>query len=380
MKTLFIRGSFLNRYEGQNIEALSKTIDITGIAGKTAFHNEFTFPVVKFWSPYDVINILPQLSGRLVKALCNRMLGDSHFLFGFEQWVKKTGPYDIAHVADTHYGYCLQAVRLKKMGLIKKIVATCWETIPFNNETVARKRALKYEVRRGVDFFVCPTQKAKQALVDEGVSPQKISVIRVGVDLQRFKSKKRRPDQQGITILFVGRLVEEKGIRDVLYAFKRINDHYAVGSDHKKVIFRIVGAGSMEPYVDSFVNDHGLNTCSLEHKKYEDMPDVYRGADILLVPSRGTNTWEEQYGMVIVEAMASGLPIVAFDSGAIAEVVGSAGIVVPEGDREAMLRGLVNLIDDEIMRYKYSLMARKRAEDEFDADQSARQIEAIYSG
>lgn len=338
MKILVVRGAFLNRYEGQNFEPLAKRHEIVGIGSKTAIHKNFAFPVKTFFSPYDLTR------SKFGKAIFNRVLGDSHYLIGLENYVRKTGPWDVAHIAETYYGYDLQIALLKIEGVIKKIVSTCWETIPHNNESLEKKRKIKEVVKRHIDLYICPTERAKTALVKEGVREEKIKVVRIGVNLKKFRVKNlelRVKEKDHITILFVGRGVPEKGLDDLKEA--------------GLVNLRIV-----------------------ESTQYEEMPEIYRQADILVVPSKTTETWEEQYGIVLVEGMASGLPIVAYKSGAISEVMGEAGILVDEGDIVGLKRAIEQLISDQNLRKKLGKMGRARAEKYFNAEIILREIEKNY--
>ncbi len=75
----------------------------------------------------------------------------------------------------------------------------------------------------------------------------------------------------------------------------------------------------------------------------EQLPELYRSFDVVIVPSLSTPGWTEQFCRVAVEAMASGVPVIASDSGALPEVVGDAGLLVPPGD-PAALRGALNVL------------------------------------
>ena len=108
------------------------------------------------------------------------------------------------------------------------------------------------------------------------------------------------------------------------------------------------------------------------------MSQVYQKADIFVLPAKRTKTWEEQYGMVLVEAMASGLPIIAYNTGAIAEIVGDAGILVREGDSEKLVTTINRLIEVGGLRVKLGKMGRRRAEVMFDAGKTAKKITEIY--
>jgi glycosyltransferase involved in cell wall biosynthesis len=141
-------------------------------------------------------------------------------------------------------------------------------------------------------------------LIKEGVPEEKIAVVKLGVDLKKFRPPDQKPKSATAQILFVGRAVDEKGINDLKKAIKGL-----------KANLKIVKFGTLD---------------------YSAMPKIYQKADLLIFPSKKTKTWEEQYGMVLVEAMASALPIVAYDSGAIKEVVGEAGILVPENNLQQL--------------------------------------------
>ncbi|MBI3619707.1 glycosyltransferase family 4 protein, partial [Candidatus Roizmanbacteria bacterium] len=110
---------------------------------------------------------------------------------------------------------------------------------------------------------------------------------------------------------------------------------------------------------------------------YEDMASVYRENDLLLFPSKQTSTWEEQYGMVLLEAMASGLPIFGYDSGAVGAVVGRAGAL----SRASRPDGLVKLIKAAVRGNglkKLASFSRRRAEQLYDSRKTAKTIGTIY--
>ena len=82
--------------------------------------------------------------------------------------------------------------------------------------------------------------------------------------------------------------------------------------------------------------------------------------------------------MVLIEAMACGLPIVAYDTGAIKEVVGNAGIYIHEGDINGLAFAIRKLIEDKIFARKLSTMGRERVEKEYDCRKTAKKIEELY--
>ncbi len=384
MKVCFVRGKYLNNFEGQNYLFNSpNTIQLTAVSSLFPLHRHFPFPVRRLLSPIDF-----SFFGREIKYFGNRLLGDSQILFGLEKFADK---FDIFHTADPHYYYSYQLAKFRKRNLVKKLIVTSWETIPFNNETVERKRFIKYFTLKQADHFICYTVKAKNSLVREGVKDTDISVIKLGVNLDRFRFKidknarSRKFVKDGkITILFVGRLTEEKGILDLYEMFKTVKRETESESVKRLNMRRflhlkIVGEGKIKKALIKLARNDGLQEfVSIEHKSYEQMPEIYQDADIFVLASKTTKTWEEQYGMVLVEAMASGLPIVAYDTGAISEVIGTAGILVKEGDKNDLTISIKHLIENKKLRSKLGKMGRKRAEKEFDAKKTAKKIASIY--
>lgn len=341
MKIAFVRGGYLNNFEGQNYTKLGKAIKITAISSLSSIHKNFKFPVIKLLSLYDL---------GLATWIANRTLGDSQVLFGLGKTVKD---FDLIHTADPHYYYSYQLAKLRKQKKIKHLISTSWETIPFNNESTAAKKRIKRYTLKYVDRFLCYSERAKNCLLKEGVSSKKISVIRLGIDLNKFKLKSEKlkvKKKQGnkVRVLFVGRDVAEKGLNDLRAAIKK------------------------------FDKSENVELLVAENIPYEKMSEVYKLADIFVMPSKTTKTWEEQYGMVLIEAMASGLPIVAYNSGAIPELLGKAGIIVPEGNILQLFKHLKQLVEQPTKRMKLGQLARTRAEELFDSKKFSLEVGKLY--
>jgi glycosyltransferase involved in cell wall biosynthesis len=127
------------------------------------------------------------------------------------------------------------------------------------------------------------------------------------------------------TVGFLGRLVPEKGLPWLAEAAR------AAG------VPRVVAAGTGDLRPD------GVDVVGAVDQA--EVPAFLSSLDVLVVPSRTTPTWAEQFGRVVVEAMWAGTPVVASDSGALPEVVGNGGAIVPEGDVAALARALRDLAD-----------------------------------
>jgi len=365
MKISLIRGKYLNKYEMQNYEPLVGKFDITAFSSLEPIHNDFRFPVKKFFSPVG----LPSFPFKL--AILNRIcLGDAMYLVGLEKALKD---FDMAHTRETYFHFTQQALNAKKKGDVKKVLVTCSETIPFNHEGVWGRKAFKNRTIREADHFHALTNKAKQCLIKEGADARKISVIGYGIDLKKFKPAKKKKKDKKVKLLFVGRLVKEKGIYDLLRVFVRL-----IKEKHK-ISLTIIGNGQEKESILNLANQ-GLLKKLINFKKvpYEMMPQAYQQADIFVLPSKKTEHWEEYYGMALIEAMASGLAIVTTDCGAIPEVSGKKALISPQADEQELYNNLKSLIINNTLRKKYQREALKWARSHFDAEKQAEKIGRLY--
>jgi len=110
---------------------------------------------------------------------------------------------------------------------------------------------------------------------------------------------------------------------------------------------------------------------------YSEMPALYRSADVFVFPS----TWEEPFGISIVEAMASGIPVVATKVGGIPEIVreGETGRLVPPGDPQSMAEAIGQLLDSEPDRQRLGAAGRSAAESRFSIDAHVDRLLGLYN-
>jgi len=361
-KIALVRGKFLNKCEMQSFEYLTKKYKITAFGSLREFHNDLKFPVIKLPSPMDI----PDFPYKM--PLLNRIFIDAHHLFGLE---KKLKGYDIAHSAETYYHYTQQCLIAKKKGYVKKVVVTILENIPYANEGIWGRKGFKKRAYIEVDLFLATTQDAKEALIEEGVNKEKIKIIYSGVDTTRFRPSNR--SGKIINILFVGRLEKYKGIYNLLKAFIKIQ------KNHKNIHLSIVGKGSEEEKLKKIVKEKKLeNKVSFEIVPYHKIHKVYRNADIFVAPSKDTSTWKEQFGYVLVEAMACGLPVITTNAGSIPEVVKDAAIIIPQNDTKRITDELEMLLKSKRKREQLGKKARVFAVKYYDSKKIAKEIDNIY--
>ena len=357
MKISIVRGAFLNPYELQNYTPLKDDFDIQAISSHHPISSRLNIPVKKLWAPTD----LPDFPFKY--PILNRIFTDAHQLFGLEKVIKGS---DIVHVAETYYGYTHQAIMAKRRGHVRKVISTVWETIPNNNEGTKGRKRYKQYAYENIDKFITVTNKARLSLIKEGVNDNKIEVVKLGIDLNKFKPDHTQKKSKNIRILCVARLVPEKGVEDLLEAFIKILQK------NNKVWLTFVGDGPLKKDLQGYKN------VTVKKVPYSKIHNEYQSADIFVLPSRKTKTWEEQYGMSLIEAMASGLPIITSDAGGTTETCGSSAIYIKPGNVIALKKNLEYLINNQDIRKSMGRASRVLAEKEYDCTKVAKRIGEIY--
>ncbi len=128
---------------------------------------------------------------------------------------------------------------------------------------------------------------------------------------------------------YLGRFVEEKGIDVLTTALGRIQNGWRA---------LLVGGGPNQAQLESWAADSRDRARVVTGVAHDQVPAHLAAMDVLVAPSLTTPRWREQFGRMLTEAMACGVPVVASDSGEIPHVVGGAGIITPEGDTAAWRR------------------------------------------
>ena len=264
---------------------------------------------------------------------------------------------DIVHAEELSFWFSADAARARRRGGRFALVQTVWETIPFLDAFRNRHaRTFRRDVLAHTDLFLPATERARDGLLLEGVAPDRIEVCPPGIDLERFgaAASAAAPALDHV-ILSPGRLVWEKGHQDVLRAVAALHRGLVRTPAGERVAPRvmIVGSGPEEARLRAHADELGIGAVvQIGGVPYDEMPGVFAQASCMVLASLATAHaqlhlfdrprafWEEQFGLVLAEAMASGLAIVASTSGAIPEVVGDGGRFVAAGDWMAIAREL----------------------------------------
>jgi glycosyltransferase involved in cell wall biosynthesis len=214
-------------------------------------------------------------------------------------------------------------------------------------------------------------------VVGMGVAPDKVQVISMGVDLKHRFTPDNNIERNTRELLFVGRLVEVKGLQVLLEALPKVlqND--------PAVRLSVAGAGPLEMDlrelsrrldISGRIDFHGMVTQS-------QLPGLYRRATLAVFPFVVTKSGvQEGFGLVVVEAMGCGCPVIAGDLPAIHDSITHEenGLLVPSGNPEILAKTILRALNDPDLCLRLALDARKRAMEKFDWEVVAEKYTELY--
>ena len=266
----------------------------------------------------------------------------------------RDGGYDLILVENEPWGVLRwQSWLLKTMFQRKAIFGEfTWENI-LRSGWKARILGMIYRMAaRTSDFVVGGNQDAVELMRRHGTAPANaVCIPQFGVDTDHFApisdaDKRRARKEAGVpedafVIGFCGRLIPEKGLRDLRDAFLRLEP---AGADSQLVI---MGAGELEAELrEATRGDSRVHF--LPPRKHSEVVQFLELLDVLVLPSRtiaGPRVWwKEQFGHILIEAMACGVVTVGSDCGAIPEVMADPSVIFPAGDVTALATLLQTLI------------------------------------
>ncbi|MEC4685699.1 MAG: glycosyltransferase family 4 protein [Nitrospirota bacterium] len=215
---------------------------------------------------------------------------------------------------------------------------------------------------KNVTFFICPSLFSLKKHAEIGVDEKKLVHIPNFINIAAYEPDYESHDY----ILFAGRLSAEKGIRTLLDAVRGID-----------VLVRIVGEGPGGDEYRAYAKDKKINNVVFEgYKTGEDLINLFRNAAFLVLPSE----WYENAPMTVLEAFAYGKPVVGSDIGGIPEMVveGKTGLLFKPGDYRELREKINYLISMPSMIAGMGREARKKAEEEYNADVHYQRLMEVY--
>jgi len=291
---------------------------------------------------------------------------------------------NIIHVEnEVHSFILLQAVMCRALfARHAKILLFTWANILPTGFNGVVFKALALLLRPAIDFYLVGNLEGVHVLARLGVERSRIRVVpQVGVEDELYRKPsalERRVqrdalnlDRRDFVIGYVGRLITAKGIDDLLLATELLR----TSSPPISARILVVGDGPEKARLSALapnvvVVSPGGGSAALPY---------YRAMDALVLPSRTQRNWKEQFGRVLIEAMASTVPVVGSDSGAIPEVVGDAGLIFPEGDVRRLAAHLRTLAEKPGLRQKLAERGRLRVIEHYTGARIAQRTLEVYA-
>lgn len=291
-----------------------------------------------------------------------------HFYRGLRDRMRAFRP-DIVHIDEEPYNLATwQALfHARRCGA---------KTLFFSWQNINRRYPLPFAwgerwVLNTVDHAVAGTSSAGQVWREKGYHGGISIIPQFGVDHTLFTPLVTRP-QRPFTIGYFGRLVEEKGIQLLLAAAAQLPP--------KSWQICLVGSGPMQRAIEAAVEQH--NIAPFVHMQpavpSTQMPAYYHKLDALVLPSLTRPNWKEQFGRVLIEAMACDVITLGARSGAIPEVIGDAGLTFGESNVEELQQQLQQLVDDVSLRETLRQKGRQRVKDYYTQAAIARNTVKVY--
>ncbi len=301
----------------------------------------------------------------------------------FEPFYKCVNAADLVHVHGHPYLSSLYAAKLAKF-LGKPVVLTqhntfigyqgfLWDHVEWWNDATVGKQVL-----RTADRIVTVSNATKRYVLNLGANPAITTVLHNGVNVDRFKPDKAlREGERGklriptnaTTILTVRRLVYKNGIDTLIESAK------IALKQNPTLIFLTVGTGPDRDMIQAKIQESGIanNFKLVGFVSDTELPAYYNAADIFVLPSKSG----EGLPLVALEAMSTGLPVIATDVGGIAEVmVEDHSKLVPNGQPEEMANAILELAKTDLTAAKTGV--RAVTERDFSWEQNIKRLMGIY--
>lgn len=263
---------------------------------------------------------------------------------------------DLIQVDEEPPSLTLLEVMLLKPRLRCPVLFFSWENLPIRY--CWPFSAIRRFNLHQADGAITGTQEAARRLREAGFSGPLAVIPQLGVDPEHFRPFRNEALRQSLglsafTVGYIGRIVPEKGLWVLLEALSALKGDWQC---------LLIGEGPIREEWLYQAQRRGIRerVFWVPTVPHIEVPEYINAMDILVLPSLTTARWKEQFGHVLIEAMACGVPVVGSDSGAIPEVIGDAGLIVPEGDPVALGRAIDALRTSESHRTILGQRGRER--------------------
>lgn len=240
------------------------------------------------------------------------------------------------------------------------------------------KKMTAWLIANYVDEIVGVSGAVKKSMISAGIPAERIHVIHPGLEIERFQSiavhREAVRREFGITeaetvIATAGKLHHGKGIFELLEAFA------SIAKQHPEVKLMYIGEGMEQAALESRAEEMSIRDRVIFTGFRNDIERFYAAIDIFALPSK----FYESFGMVIIEAMAAGKPVVATNTGGIPEIItdGQNGLLVPTADAISLANALARIIENPENTRRFVAEACDIVNENFTVDAIGRKFNAV---
>lgn len=271
----------------------------------------------------------------------------------FHAAIKAIKPNIIQLEAEASSAIALQVSFLKYFHSFR-FVLFAWENI--QPRSFVHRITGKFTYRN-ISYLLAGNDGAQDVAKKMGYRNE-ISVIpQIGIDPECYEQSDSLDPwegRKGVRIGYIGRLASHKGVDTLIEAMQKIPQGFLT----------VVGDGSQKQALLQKVKNSGLTnqvhfTGGVKH---EEVLPYLKALDMLVLPSVTTAGWKEQFGHIIIEAMASGIPVIGSDCGAIPDVIGDAGIVFRQKDTKGLVQSILSVAENQDRAKTLSEKGKQRVE------------------
>jgi glycosyltransferase involved in cell wall biosynthesis len=276
---------------------------------------------------------------------------------------------DVLHIDEEPYNLATwHAWRLAHQAGIKSLFFS-WQNLerrypfPFN--------WMERAVLGGVDYAIAGSHGAAEVWRSKGYAGPLAVIPQFGVDPELFAPGGRRDPGRGFVVGYAGRLVPEKGVDLLIRAAAGLPGPWQLV---------IAGEGPERAVLEVLAKELGAQEQVFFDGQISStrVPAFLQQLDVLVLPSRSRPNWTEQFGRVLVEAMACGVAVLGAESGEIPHVIGPGGWTFPEDDLEALQARLLRLMQDVDSRTELGRLGRERVLERFTQARVAAETVQVY--
>ena len=255
----------------------------------------------------------------------------------------------------------------------KPVVATCHNWVGGTAALGIYNHLDRLALKR-FDALAAVSDAVAQRLIDSGVPAEKIKTIPNGIDVHAFEQGRPLADigiGKGKVVGMVARLDLQKGFEYLLRAVRQLRDSFP---DLQVVI---AGDGPDRLAIENMIREFGLQSSVILSGQQTDMPGIYAGMDIFVLPSLN-----EGLPMTVLEAMASSRPVIATRIGAIPSVITDQenGLLVDPGDTDGLRNSIASLLSDPDRCRQMGMRAHDWVSKHYTSEAMAREYRQLYDG